>query len=176
MGVRAPALAVVASLIALLAPAIAAADDASVYAAWTSRADESKQLSARWDTAFKRWKRSNLRDWKTMYEANQAVARLAHEIDRAVAAEPSSTAGGQRAKAAVQASLRNYRRSYLLLARATREAGARKYDTAMRLIQRAARYDRSATRYVRKARAEFKAIGIVPASRMAICRACATPP
>jgi hypothetical protein len=74
-----------------------------VYAAWTSRADETKQLSARWDTAFKRWKRSNLRDWKTMHDAGKAVARLALEIDRS-------------------------------------------YDGALRLIERAARYERSATR------------------------------
>jgi hypothetical protein len=134
MKVRGPALvAVVVSLIALLAPATTAADDASVYAAWTSRADETKQLSARWDTAFKRWTRSSLRDWKTMYDAGKAVARLALEIDRS-------------------------------------------YDGALRLIERAARYGRSATRYVRKARAEFRTIGIVPAARMATCRACDAPP
>jgi hypothetical protein len=57
-------------LAAMLVPAApAAADDASVYAAWSSRDAEAAEQYRKWERALKRWARSNLRVWRPLYKA-----------------------------------------------------------------------------------------------------------
>lgn len=143
----------------LVSAAPASADDASLHAAWTSRDVEVNKLYRQWKRALRRWERSGLRDWKPLYRANKAIAKAAAEVEAAVAAQAPSTAAGGRVKKLALLGLRNWRRSYGHLARATRLASRRRAGAAHRAFRSATRYGKRADRYTRRADRAFRAMG-----------------
>ena len=157
MRLRLIALAVVAALLALAAPA--AADDRSVWAAWSGHDAEGIKLQKRMDRSFKRWERSDFRRWKPAYEASRAVARFMKRVEDEIEAQSASTPKGQETRALALKSVRAFRLSYGQLARAVRLTVRRKPTAARRALRRAVRYEKSAVRYSRRAEQGFKELG-----------------
>jgi hypothetical protein len=147
---------------ALLAPAAASADDASVWAAINSKNDQIKQQNPAWEKGLKRFYRSRLRDWQPFQQANAAQIQTAAELDAAIKAQTPSTAKGARATKLSLLSLDAVRVHFDLMARATQAASQKHYRKAARLVDRSIPYARRSSRYARRYYRAWKALGFKP--------------
>jgi hypothetical protein len=144
-----------------MSAAPASADDASVWAAYTARDGDWVAIGREWQDAFDAWEK-NPRRVDPVVKVERKILRLGREIQAAIAAQPSSSAAGERGKQLLQ-------RSGVSAARAHR-LQLRGFITARRQARKSARYMRAAAREFQKSRrdekraiAVFKRLGIAPA-------------
>ena len=155
-------LTILISLVALmLLPSVAQADDASVYGAYVSRDAEfgqlGKEFRSRW-AAFTRSHstRNGRRVRATVKKTRTAIA----ELSGAVAAQPSSSDNGKRAKAYALKALKWFDSSQAAVASAVRSRLAGQlHDEAVWLRRSDARFDASADNE-HLARRYFKRAGV----------------
>ena len=146
----------------LLAPAVARADDASVYRAYTEDRPQFKGLLEELERAGTAWERSKFRRTARFLRALSAIRKAAGVVYRDVRAQQASTRNGELARSYALRSVRTASASFSALAAAVRAIDQRRRRSALghlrrgeTLMDRSDRYDRLATKY-------FRAAGVVP--------------
>jgi hypothetical protein len=152
------ALVLVAVLATLGAAAPAAADDQSVYAAWTSEDAEAERLQRAIGREADRWGRTG-RAGRLLRLIGE-VRALVDRVTAAVTAEQPSSEAGARAKEFALSNLDNFDREFLLNRRAIKAAEDGRFRRARRLLNRAERREDAANRAHRRARRAFREAGI----------------
>ena len=141
----------------LLAAAPAAADDASVDAAWDSQDKQFTELGKSVEREFTRWgNRNNTRDGKLLRLLRRGES-LTVKVEQAVNAEEPSTPQGTEAKGLILKSLADFKQHFVESRKAVRAAPSQR---AVRLGQRADRLLESSRADAKKAEELLAQVGV----------------
>jgi hypothetical protein len=142
----------------------AAADDASVWAAYTARDAEVDAVAAESRRAFRNFtKRPNTRTVNAVIRVSRKQEVMATEIGAAIAAQPSSTAAGERAKALLLKEADLTRRGWHLYVQCFTNTKRGRTKLALRQLRAANRRLDQSIGYGKRGVAAFKRLGIAPA-------------
>jgi hypothetical protein len=158
---RGALIAVLATVAAAAAvPQVASAADQDVYNAYVSRDSDFARLGKAFRAGERRWRRSHFRRPGKALRAARETQKLIDAVAAAVTAQASSSAAGERGKAAALDSLKLLRLE-LTHARRGLLAGTRGHPArATREFRRAGRLARRSLRAQKAARAAFTEAGV----------------
>ena len=151
----------VAALVAMaVAAPAAAADDASVYAAWTRFDADFERLGNDVRRGLRVFRRSNFRRGRPALRALAETRRKIDETAAAVSAEQPSSDPGSRAKALALRSLESFKAALTATSRGVRAGMRRRLRVMVRRLRRADELLEASLRYERRARARFREAGV----------------
>jgi hypothetical protein len=154
--------AVAAAAVILVCAGPAAADDATLFAAYNSQQDELDRACATYHTAAKQWDThpKSRRVLRALILGDQKINAVLHSIDTALALEAPSSNAGASAKADARAEAKGWARANGFEVRGLHRALAGDFVHAKSWYSHAGRRMQRVYRSGRDAVAEFRSVGL----------------